>query len=59
MLIYETSVVADLYNGISDGTTTDVLYAGDTINPVPATVTSVGDESGEVYDNNPGLHLPP
>ncbi len=35
------------------------LYAGDTINLDPATITTVGDERGQVYSNTPNMHLPP
>ncbi|MDN3311780.1 hypothetical protein QWJ90_12655 [Microbacterium oryzae] len=35
------------------------LYAGDTLNLNPYTVTSVGDENGVVQSNEPLDHLPP
>lgn len=35
------------------------FYAGDTINLDPATITTVGDEQGEVFSNEPELDLPP
>lgn len=35
------------------------LFAGDTINLDPATITSVGDQNGRVYAHDPGFYLPP
>lgn len=34
------------------------LYAGDTLNLDPHTITSVGDENGEVYENTPTFAIP-
>lgn len=35
------------------------LYAGDTINLDPATITTVGHQNGVVFEHDPGIHLPP
>lgn len=34
------------------------IYAGDTLNLSPYTITSVGDENGTVYDNQPTFRIP-
>lgn len=48
------------YSGTSfDSSTLNLLFEGDVINLDPAAVTSVGEENGVIYDNRPGLHLPP
>ncbi|MGF6822408.1 hypothetical protein M2317_001312 [Microbacterium sp. ZKA21] len=35
------------------------LYPGDTLNLDMYAITSVGDENGVVYDNDPGFYIPP
>lgn len=37
----------------------DELYAGDTINLDRNMITTVGDENGVVFDNDPSFHIPP
>lgn len=37
----------------------DQLYAGDTLNLDRFRITAVGDENGVVYENDPGIHIPP